>query len=58
MRMNGTFRIEIEMGNAAMLKRRDIADALIDVSNKLKCGQAAGGIMDVNGNTVGKFWME
>jgi hypothetical protein len=56
--MNGTFRLEIEMGNAAMLKRSDIADALIDIVGKLKCGQAAGGIMDVNGNTVGKFWME
>lgn len=56
--MNGTFRLEIEMGNSEMLKRRDIADALTDVASKLKCGQAAGGIVDINGNTVGKFWME
>lgn len=56
--MNGTFKLEIEMGNAAMLKRRDISDALTDVADKLKCGQAAGTIMDINGNSVGKFWME
>ena len=56
--MNVTFKLEIEMGNAAMSLRSDVADALSGVAVKMHRGQAEGIIIDSNGNTVGKFWME
>ncbi len=58
------FKLEIDLGNAAMQSFGDIANALLKVSNKLdernECGQTPNGqdlerIRDVNGNTVGKW---
>ena len=56
--MNGTFKLEVELGNAAMQGRYDIIEALTETSERLKHGDIRGIIMDVNGNNVGKFWME
>jgi hypothetical protein len=49
------FTVEIEMGNAAMETREDVADALSMVSLMVREGQESGKVRDINGNTVGKF---
>lgn len=49
-----TFYLEIEMGNATMMHREDIRDALKKVTASLHC-QNSGDIRDYNGNKVGKF---
>jgi hypothetical protein len=56
--MYGIFKIEIKLGNDAMQQHADVANALLDVAVKLYKGHVSGGIIDTNGNTVGKFWME
>lgn len=63
--MDGTFKLEIEMGNDAMQTAEDVATALIQVAAKLKRGQATGEIeldegkvYDANGNYVGDFALE
>lgn len=50
------FKLKIEMGNAAMLNRRDVARALKEVAAKLNARNGTEGrIMDENGNTVGSW---
>lgn len=53
--MFNTFTLTIEGGNEAMQDRMDIASALEKVAKRLRAGEDGGKIMDVNGNTVGKF---
>lgn len=52
------FIVKIRIGNDAMQRYADISDALANVSDKLKEGQFFGKIMDINGNSVGRFGME
>ena len=56
--MTKKFICEIFMGNDAMQNTSDIATALEIVINKLNQAKQAGGIMDINGNVVGLFYME
>lgn len=53
------FTLEIEMGNAAMLTRADIAEALHKVARKVGDSDTteadSGGITDLNGNRVGRW---
>lgn len=56
------FTLEIEMGNEAMLTRRDVAEALRAAADKLLVDDQdgfehdeAGMICDVNGNYVGDW---
>ncbi|MEK6794089.1 MAG: hypothetical protein AABZ39_04890 [Spirochaetota bacterium] len=56
--MNGKFTLEINLGNAAMSNRWDIAEAVEKVAPKLRRGDISGKIMDENGNSVGKFMIE
>jgi hypothetical protein len=55
---DGTFLVEITLGNAAMQTGRDIGEALVVVGAKVTNGDPEGAIMDVNGNRVGSFWYE
>jgi hypothetical protein len=50
-----TFTLTVEMGNAAMETREDLAGALEAVAEKLRNGRDGGHVMDENGNTVGTF---
>jgi hypothetical protein len=50
-----TFTLTIEMGNAAMDTREDLASALEKVAEKLRNGRDGGSVVDENGNTVGTF---
>ena len=52
------FNLDIETGNAAMQEPRDITGALREVAASLYSGQTDGPIMDVNGNTVGRYHLE
>lgn len=49
------FKLSIELGNAAMRTQEDIARALRKVADRIQGGTEEGGIMDDNGNRVGKF---
>jgi hypothetical protein len=49
------FKLQIEMGNAAMETLDDIADALEDTAQKLRQGKPLGPIFDLNGNKVGNY---
>ena len=49
------FFLVVTMGNDAMRTRGHLAAALQDVAVKVKAGQRDGKVMDVNGNSVGKF---
>lgn len=64
--MDGKFTLEIDMGNAAMLSRRDLARALEALAEKARSGDLfrsmlpgdslnSGKIRDENGNTVGAW---
>lgn len=58
-----TFTVTIKVGNAAMSTVDDLADALTDVAEKVRMATGSprlwsGGIMDANGNTVGKYELE
>lgn len=51
-------KLEIEIGNDAMQTRLDVAEALERVAIRLKTfglDRASSKILDVNGNTVGKW---
>lgn len=50
-----TFTLTIELGNDAMREAADVADALEQVAAQVRDGYNAGRIMDVNGNTVGRY---
>lgn len=66
--MDGKFTLSIDMGNAAMLSRRDLARALEGLAEKIKTGGmplkdpdgflTTGNIRDLNGNTVGQWTYE
>lgn len=66
--MDGKFTLVIDMGNAAMLSRRDLARALEGLAEKIKTGGmplkdpdgflTTGNIRDLNGNTVGQWTYE
>lgn len=56
------FVLDIELGNAAMMTKHDIARALNETARKLPQSVLGavvvgdyGKIMDLNGNTVGKW---
>lgn len=53
--MTNEFRLNIKLGNAAMLTMEDVAQALRDVADKLDAGRDQGVVKDANGNTVGEF---
>ncbi len=51
-----TFRLKIELGNAAMQDPGDVAQALRQVAVELADeGFSGSKIMDANGNTVGEW---
>ena len=57
-------KVEIEIGNDAMLEGVDISAALVRVANKLRyytASELKGGlgefISDENGNRVGRWWV-
>lgn len=50
-----TFNLKIILGNDAMNSPDDIATALADVAARMERGQENGTVMDLNGNTVGRF---
>jgi hypothetical protein len=56
--MQGTLKLEIETGNAAMSEADHLADALRFVARCIDRGDVEGAIHDENGNRVGTFWME
>lgn len=48
--------IDIKTDNAAFEENQhEVHDILINVRNKIDCGDRTGICMDHNGNTVGKF---
>lgn len=55
------FKLDIELGNAAMLEGHDIAEALRKVASQIEHVQHDGlarrtdAIHDLNGNTVGRW---
>jgi hypothetical protein len=50
----GTFKLEIELGNSAMLTAEDLADVLENIADRVR-REDEGKIRDLNGNTVGWF---
>jgi len=54
----GTFRLELELGNAAMRTRRDVVRALHDAAELLQAGEDSAPVRDANGNTVGRLELE
>jgi hypothetical protein len=55
--MMDNFILHIELGNDGMSERGDVMEALREVADKIgsKHSDDSGGIMDVNGNTVGNW---
>lgn len=51
-----SFTLTIELGNAAICSKRDVAAAIRLVADRLRTVDE-GNIKDVNGNTVGGFAM-
>lgn len=50
------FVVEIELGNAAMQTREDVADSLDILAARLRnTSEDEGTFRDLNGNTVGRF---
>jgi hypothetical protein len=56
--MDGTFKLEIELGNDDMQTSDHIAEALRNVADQLDRGAPGGRIVDENGNTVGRYEVE
>lgn len=56
--MNGKFKLEIELGNAAMQTRRQVAGALRRLAEEIDRNKDKGSILDLNGNTVGTWSFE
>ncbi len=54
-RLDGTFTLRIELGNAEMRRPEHVADAVIALRDRLEAGDREGRVYDVNGNTVGSF---
>ena len=53
-----TFTLTIQLGNAAMETSDDVAEALRRVADKMERNGFDGRIVDLNGNTVGKYEAE
>jgi len=51
------FTLSIKMGNAEMQTTEDIRHALREVATEMARGKVSGVILDVNGNTVGRYGM-
>lgn len=49
------FVVAIKGGNDAMRDGYDIANALLEVADRVSNGDSNGSIIDVNGSTVGRF---
>ncbi len=49
------FTLEITLGNEAMQTPDDIAEALRRTASKVQAGYGNGGILDLNGNSVGSY---
>lgn len=58
MEIDGTFHLEIELGNDAMRRPVDLADALHGIGQKVLKGAREGSVRDANGNRVGTFHFE
>lgn len=56
--LDGTFTLRIELGNAAMCRVEDVAEAVRRLAERLESGDESGNVYDVNGNTVGSFEFE
>lgn len=56
--MQDTFALNIELGNDAMQDGSDVADALIDVADRLRAGGTSGSVIDDYGNTVGSWTLK
>jgi hypothetical protein len=55
---SGTFKLDIDLGNAAMSSHENVAAALRKVAKKIAAdsgGTREGPILDLNGRTVGRF---
>lgn len=52
------FKLKIALGNSEMDTLEDVADALEDVTKRMRHGAASGKILDANGNAVGGFGIE
>jgi len=48
--------IEIDCDNAATLTRRDQSNILMDAAVAITVERYAGKLIDLNGNTVGRWW--
>lgn len=53
--MEGTFKVEIQLGNDAMRSHWAIGNVLLQIGRRVKAGEEEGRIHDENGNTVGFF---
>lgn len=49
------FQLSIETDNDAMQDEFALADAIDHVAERVRRGNTEGGVVDVNGNTVGSF---
>ena len=56
--MTGEFRVSINLGNEAMQRAEDVAEALEKVAKSIREKAVAGTICDRNGNYVGQFLSE
>jgi hypothetical protein len=55
------FQLNITLGNASMQSPADVADALVSAARKVRSAgdwPAEGRVFDVNGNTVGTWFIE
>ena len=55
---DGNFNLHIDLGASAMSTPRDIANALRRTAQRLETGVASANLMDMNGNTVGRWEFE
>jgi len=53
-----TFKLEISTDNAAFEDPEELPLLLRQVANWAAAGEREHGIVDTNGNTVGRFWIE
>jgi hypothetical protein len=49
------FELHIQLGNEAMRTPQDVAAKLRSVADNVESGREDGAILDLNGNTVGRF---
>jgi hypothetical protein len=53
--MANNWKIEIIEGNAGVETKEQIADLLLSVSGRIRAGEEAGNMLDINGNYAGYF---